>query len=108
MAWRRKEIGKGGWGWTAIAGVVSFIYFFPVLWIILTAFKTHNDALAVPPKWLFTPTLENFVGVFSRSYIKGAAAVDTGFDLFFFNSVTQSMVKHSDVSSRKPRRYKPS
>ena len=58
-----------------------------MLWIILTAFKTHNDALAIPPKWLFTPTLDNFVRVFSRAYSAGAEAVDTGFDLFFFNSI---------------------
>ena len=44
-------------------------------------------ASATSPKWLFQPTLENFVSVFSRSYIKGMAAVDTGFDLFFFNSI---------------------
>jgi multiple sugar transport system permease protein len=82
-----RVIGKAGWGRTAFAGVVSLIYFFPVLWIIMTAFKTHNDALAIPPKWFFTPTLENFVAVFSRAYIKGQEAVDTGFDLYFFNSV---------------------
>ena len=88
MAWKRhREIGKAGWGWTAIAGAISLIYFFPVLWIIMTAFKTHNDVLAIPPKWFFTPTLENFISVFSRAYIKGAAAVSTGFDLYFFNSI---------------------
>ena len=70
---RRRAIGEAGWGWTAFAGVISFIYFFPVLWIILTAFKTHNDALAIPPKWLFTPTLQNFVQVFSRAYSVVAA-----------------------------------
>jgi multiple sugar transport system permease protein len=84
---RRRALGEAGWGWTLFAGVISLIYFFPVLWIILTAFKTHNDALAIPPKWLFTPTLENFVQVFSRAYSVDAAAVDTGFDLFFFNSI---------------------
>jgi len=83
----RHGIGKAGWGWSAFTFVISFVYFFPVLWIILTAFKTHNDALAIPPKFIFTPTLENFVSVFSRAYIKGREAVDTGFDLFFFNSV---------------------
>ena len=87
MAAKRYPVGQAGWGRTIWAGVISLIYFFPVLWIILTAFKTHNDALAVPPKWFFTPTLENFQNVFSRAYIKGQAAVDTGFDLFFFNSV---------------------
>jgi multiple sugar transport system permease protein len=84
---RRRALGEAGWGWTLFAGVISFIYFFPVLWIILTAFKSHNDALAVPPKWLFTPTLQNFVQVFSRAYSAEAAAVDTGFYLFFFNSI---------------------
>ena len=44
-------------------------YFFPVLWIILTAFKTRKDALAVPPKLFFTPTLDNFVSVFYRASI---------------------------------------
>jgi multiple sugar transport system permease protein len=83
----QRAVGEAGWGRTIGAGIVSLIYFFPVLWIILTAFKTHNDALAVPPKWLFTPTLENFVAVFSRAYTVGAEAVSTGFDLFFFNSV---------------------
>src|SRR5690606_32962328 len=58
---RRRGIGEAGWGWTLFAGAISFVYFFPVLWIVLTAFKTHNDALAIPPKWFFTPTLENFV-----------------------------------------------
>ncbi len=81
------DIRDASWGRTALAAVVSLAYFFPVLWIILTAFKTHNDALAIPPTFLFRPTLENFVTVFWRSYIKGAEAVDTGFGLFFFNSV---------------------
>jgi multiple sugar transport system permease protein len=74
----RRGIREGGWGYSLFAAIISLIYFFPVLWIILTAFKTHNDALAIPPKFLFTPTLENFVSVFSRAYIKGQAAVDTG------------------------------
>lgn len=97
---RAKEVDRAGWGSTVAAAVVSFIYFFPVLVIIITAFKKHTDALAVPAKlipdtfnWLvpehltFVPTTENFVSVFSRSFSTGAAAQDTGFDLFFFNSI---------------------
>ncbi len=87
MAAQRRPIGEAGWGRTLGAGIVAFVYFFPVLWIILTAFKTYSDALAIPPVWLFTPTLENFVQVFSRSYSAGAEAVATGFDRFFFNSI---------------------
>lgn len=83
----RRPIGEAGWGWTLGAGIVSLIYFFPVLWIILTAFKQNQDALAVPPVWFFEPTLDNFREVFFRAYSAGAEAVSTGFDLFFFNSV---------------------
>jgi multiple sugar transport system permease protein len=82
-----RNIRQAGPGWSFVATIVAIIYFFPVLWIILTAFKTHNDALAVPPVWFFTPTLENFFAVFSRSFTYEGAAVDTGFDLFFFNSI---------------------
>jgi multiple sugar transport system permease protein len=84
---RPSGVGEAGWGRTLIAGVVSFIYFFPVLWIILTAFKTLNEALAVPPIFFFTPTLENFYGVFSRPFSAGADAQATHFDLYFFNSI---------------------
>jgi multiple sugar transport system permease protein len=84
---RPSGIGEAGWGRTLFAGVVSLIYFFPVLWIILTAFKTYNDALAVPPRFLFTPTIENFYGVFSRPFSAGTEAQATNFDLYFFNSM---------------------
>ncbi len=87
MSRRHLQIGKGGWRWTCLAGLISFIYFFPVLWIVLTAFKSRTDALATPPKFLFTPTLENFANVFSRTAVGGTEAFDTGFGLFFFNSI---------------------
>src|SRR5215207_2538722 len=84
---RPSGVSEAGWGRTAVATIVSLIYFFPVLWIIMTAFKSHHDALAIPPKFIFTPTLENFVGVFSRPYSAGADAQATNFDLYFFNSI---------------------
>jgi multiple sugar transport system permease protein len=84
---RPSGIGEAGWGRTLFAGIVSLIYFFPVLWIIMTAFKTHNEALAVPPSFLFTPTIENFYGVFSRPFSAGTEAQATNFDLYFFNSI---------------------
>jgi len=84
---RSHGIGEAGWGRTLLATIISLIYFFPVLWIILTAFKTYADALAVPPKFIFRPTVENFISVFSRAYTSGGAAQDTGFGLYFFNSI---------------------
>ncbi len=51
-----RAVDEAGWGRTAFAAAVSLVYFFPVLVIILTAFKVHADALAVPAK-LFPTTL---------------------------------------------------
>jgi multiple sugar transport system permease protein len=81
------SIGKAGWGQTLGAAVVSVIYFFPVLYIILTAFKTRQDALAWPIKFIFTPTLDNFQSVFFRVAVEGGEGYDTGFGLYFFNSL---------------------
>jgi multiple sugar transport system permease protein len=82
-----RAIGHSGWGRTAIAAVVSGLYFFPVLFVILTAFKTREDALAIPIKFIFSPTLANFRSVFVRVAIEGSAGFDTGFGLYFFNSL---------------------
>ena len=46
--------------------LVSIIFFMPVVWIIMGAFKTKNDLLSIPPKLIFTPTLDNFTNLFSR------------------------------------------
>jgi multiple sugar transport system permease protein len=87
MARKNREIGKAGWGYTAITAIVGMVYFFPVFWIILTAFKTRTDALAVPPKFIFTPTFDNFVGVFYRASITTGSDQATNMGLYFFNSI---------------------
>ena len=37
----------------AVAWVVGFLIFFPILWMILTSFKTELEAFSTPPKFLF-------------------------------------------------------
>ncbi len=83
---KKRSIREAGWGYTALCGIVGLIYFSPVLWIILTAFKTRQDALATPPKFFFTPTLDNFFSVFYRVTESGAL-LSTGMGQFFFNSI---------------------
>jgi multiple sugar transport system permease protein len=83
----RREIGRAGWGWTAFAAVVALIYFFPALWIILTALKSRADALAVPPVFFFEPIWDNFVSVFYRASITAQAAQETEFLRYFLNSI---------------------
>lgn len=80
-----RVIGKSGWGQTTAAGFVAILYFAPVFWIILTAFKTRADSLAIPPKLFFTPTLDNFREIFINVAADGTAS-GTGFWLYFVNS----------------------
>jgi sorbitol/mannitol transport system permease protein len=55
-------------GITVLAWLVAFIIFFPILWTILTSFKSELDAISMPPKFLFFNwTLENYTEVQHRS-----------------------------------------
>ena len=84
---RKRVVGEAGWSHSAIAGAVGFIYFFPVLFIILTAFRNRMDTLATPPKWFFSPTFENFYHIFYRSSSTTSEYISTGFHMYFFNSI---------------------
>ncbi|MFO1201908.1 carbohydrate ABC transporter permease [Tabrizicola sp.] len=67
---------------TIAAWAVALIIFFPVLWMILTSFKTEASAVANPPE-LFSAdwTLENYAEVWARS----------DYPRFFWNSVVISV-----------------
>ena len=53
---------------TIIGWAVGLLVFFPVLWTIITSFKTELDAISIPPKYLFFDwTLENYAVVDQRS-----------------------------------------
>lgn len=52
---------------TLAAWVITLILFFPLGWLVLTAFKTELQAISVPPLLFFPPTLENFHEVQERS-----------------------------------------
>ena len=66
---------------TALAWVIAFLIFFPILWTFLTSFKSEGDAVAIPPKFLnFHWTLENYAIVNQRS----------DYLLHFWNSVVIS------------------
>ena len=57
---------------TVVGWSVAFLVFFPILWMILTSFKTEVDAVQNPPLLFFHPTLENFAEVNSRVNYFGA------------------------------------
>ena len=57
---------------TVIAWAIGLLIFFPVLWTVLTSFKTEGQAINDPPLFLFFDwTLENYAIVQERSdYMK--------------------------------------
>jgi sorbitol/mannitol transport system permease protein len=59
-----------GFGLTAFTYLVAFVLFFPILWMILTSFKTEADAFAYPPQLLFDPTLANWeIALFDTNFL---------------------------------------
>ncbi len=54
----------------AVAGMLLAVWTFPVIWGLLTSFKTERDVLAYPPVWLFKPTLDNY-----REVIFGTSSI---------------------------------
>ena len=53
--------------WVAGSLVIAYAVttMLPLIWIIATGFKTPNDAIAYPPKILFSPSLEGYVNLFT-------------------------------------------
>ena len=47
-------------------GVIATWSVFPILFIVLSSFKPGREIFAVPPKFLFTPTLEHYVTLWDR------------------------------------------
>jgi sorbitol/mannitol transport system permease protein len=63
---------------TALTWVVTFVFFFPVLWMILTSFKSEGVAASFPPKIIPDWTLDRYADVFDRGmglYLANSAAV---------------------------------
>ena len=54
----------------ALSGILLVVWIFPVLWGLLTSFKTEVDVLAYPPVLWFKPTLANY-----REVLLGATSI---------------------------------
>lgn len=67
---------------TLAAWTVALLIFFPVLWMVLTSFKTEPSAVAMPPQFLSADwTTANYAEVWARS----------DYPRFFLNSVIISL-----------------
>jgi sorbitol/mannitol transport system permease protein len=67
---------------TTLTYFLALLMFFPVLWMVMTSFKTETIAFAFPPKLIFPPTLDNWrVALLDSPYLKHAVntVIITGF-----------------------------
>jgi sorbitol/mannitol transport system permease protein len=68
----------GGLGVTVLTWVVVFLFFFPVLWMIFTSFKTEQAAAEFPPSFITSLSLDRYATVFERGmglYLANSAAL---------------------------------
>ena len=75
---------RNGWRQTlyhVVLWLVAILFFLPVPWVALAAIKTKSDLLAVPPKWIFSPTLANLADMISRPnffpYLRNSFIIST-------------------------------
>jgi multiple sugar transport system permease protein len=47
--------------------LLLLFFLFPIYWLIATSLKTQVDIFAMPPKWLFVPTFENYIHVLTST-----------------------------------------
>lgn len=64
----------------ALVIVLIFLVMFPFVWLLIMSFKTIDDIFAWPPKLFFTPTIENYTGLWQGDFPKS-----------FYNSLVTSV-----------------
>jgi len=60
-----------------VAIVVACVMLIPVIWMAMTSIKARPDATASPPKVIFTPSLDGFIGLFTNRMQLSAGALAT-------------------------------
>lgn len=76
----RRTFNGGGIALTLLTYLITILMFFPILWMVLTGFKTEANAVAQPPSLFFSPTLDNYSNALNSHYFQ-----------FFSNSATLSI-----------------
>ena len=52
----------------ALVIVLAALIMLPFVWLVIMSFKTNDDIFAFPPKLLFVPTLDNYIGLWASSF----------------------------------------
>lgn len=77
----------------------SIVTLFPIVWTYLSSFKAPADVFLIPPKFIFPPTLHNYLELFNlappteleNAGSSSAAAQQSNFPNYFLNSVIVSI-----------------
>jgi sorbitol/mannitol transport system permease protein len=65
----RARVKPAAIGLNLLTYAIALLVFFPILWTVLTGFKTEADAAATPPVLFFHATLDNYRTVFNADYM---------------------------------------
>ena len=72
----------------AVAAAVLLAWtVFPFVWILLTSLKSSGDILSVPPKFVFTPTFDNYAALIMGEQRGQYSSTSPDFPRFFLNSM---------------------
>lgn len=80
-ALRRVRVRPAALALDLLTYAIALFVFFPILWTVLTGFKSEVDAAASPPVLFFDATLDNYQAVFSshyRSYFENSVLIAGG------------------------------
>jgi multiple sugar transport system permease protein len=76
----------------AVAAAVLLLWtVFPFVWILLTSLKSPGDIISVPPKFVFTPTFDNYAALVIGEQRGQYSSTRPDFPLFFLNSIIISI-----------------
>ena len=72
----------------ALASVVLLVWtIFPFAWILLTSLKSPGDIIAVPPTFVFSPTIDNYTALVVGEQRGQYSSTRPDFPRFFLNSM---------------------
>ena len=72
-----------------IALAITVAFMFPLGWVVLSSLKTRLEIFVLPPKWIFSPTFQNYRDILNSDFmyqLKNSllvAAISTGVSLVF-------------------------
>jgi multiple sugar transport system permease protein len=91
---RRRRINWGNQAAYAILSLWMVFTLFPVVWLLMSSVKEPPDVFAMPPQWIFVPTLHNYqvvLGLTIPTELETVTETTTGaglspFPKFLFNT----------------------